>query len=192
MAGWTEMRGECYIAPMARNNTATKRMTTMGMALILASATILGLARFNELMDVRYQAVGRVVDQAGRPLAGVRAILRLEPPPPDGPQLDGLFARPPAGPGQSSPAADVEPVAGLSDATGAFLVRATGRLGPAHAIRMGLDSSGKPPFETGWLVLRRPGHPDMTRTVSLLGWAPSPKGWGTFANRLPTVTMPTR
>ena len=180
---------------MDRNNTASKRMTTMGVALILAAATIFGLARFNELMDVRYQAVGRVMDEAGRPVPGVKAILTLEPPPPDGPQLDGLFekgSRRQGGSGADGPlAGNTGPVAGLSDATGAFLVRTTGRLGAAHAIRLGLDRSGKPPFETGWLVLRKAGHPDTTRTVSLMGWDPSPQGWGTFANRLPTVTLPT-
>lgn len=190
------MPGECYRAFMDRNNTATRRMTTMGMALILASITILGLARFNEMMDVRYQAVGRIVDNAGRPVPEVQAILLLEPPPPDGPQLDALFkegSRKRGGSGSDGPlAGDSGPIAGLSDVTGAFLVRTTGRLGPAHAIRLGLDRSGKPPFETGWLVLRKKGRPDVTRTVSLLGWDPSPRDWGTFANRLPTVTMPER
>ena len=107
---------------MDRNNTATKRMTTMGIALILASITILGLARFNELMDVRYQAVGRVMDNAGRPVPGVQAVLQLEPPPPDGPQLDKLFeesSRKRGGSGSDGPlAGDSGPVAGLSDATG--------------------------------------------------------------------------
>lgn len=171
-------------------------MTNMGLSLILASITILGLVRFNELMDVRYQAVGRVVDGTGRPVPGVKAVLRLEPPPPDGPQLDALFRKAgtvdDAAAPDNSPAKGQAPVTGLSDADGAFLVRATGRLGTAHAIRVGLDDSGKPPFETGWLVLRKKGRADVTRTISLLGWETSPKGWGTFANRLPTVTMPLR
>lgn len=176
--------------------TKTKRLTTLVLALILATVTILGLVRVNEGMTVHYQAVGRVVDGSNRPVSGMQAVLLLEPPPPDGPQRDALFEDAAEKPGGLLPdgsfAGDVVPVTGLSDAKGAFLVRATGRLGPAHAIRLGLDRSGTPPFETAWLVLREAGRPDLTRTVSLLGWSPSPPDWGTFANRLPTVTLPPR
>ncbi len=144
-------------------------------------------------MTVRYQAIGRIVDGQGKGVVNVEAVLLLEPPPPDGPQLDALFLR--EGMARQldqdgSLSKEVGPAIGLSDTSGAFLVRVTGRLGSAHAIRLGLDRSGRPPFETAWLVLRKAGRPDMTRTVSILGWQTSPDEWGKFANRLPTILLP--
>lgn len=168
-----------------------QRALTLIMALILSGATIAWLARLNERMTVRYQAIGRVVDATKQPVAGVEAILLLAPPPPHGPQRDALFphmADDGVEPGHTY-IGQVSPVVGLSDASGAFLVRTRGRLGPAHAIRLGLDRSGRPPFETAWLLLRRDGQPDITRTISILSWRAAPKDWGTFANRIPLIVL---
>jgi len=178
---------------MKRKSRLLRRIAHLAAAAILTAAATVGLARFNERMIVRYQAVGLAVDSNGQPLSGVEAALLLAPPPPEGPARDALFEQ--EGITHNRLGQDgtftgsVGPAIGLSDSRGAFIVRVTGRLGAAHAIRLGLDRSGRPPFETAWLVLRQPGKPDATRTLSLLGWRPAPPDWGTFANRLPVIVL---
>jgi len=178
---------------MSRFLARRHRLALGAAALVLSGAVIFLLLRVNEWETVRYQAVGRVVDAEGSPLSGVEVALLLTPPPADGPARDALFEREGLEHGRMGKdgtfTGTVGPAVGLSDAGGAFIVRTSGRLGAAHAIRLGLDSSGRPPFRTAWLVLRRPDRPDATRTLSLLGWRPSPKGWGTFANRIPLIVL---
>lgn len=159
----------------------------------LVVAAIWGLSWVNETMTVRYQAIGRVVDSAGNPVSGVEAVLLLEPPPPAGPQLDALFRR--EGVANEHYGAEgllkraVGPTIGLSDYKGVYVVRATGRTGAARAIRMGMDSGGRPPFERAWLVLRTPAGRDEAKALSLLGWKTAPRDWGTFVNRLPRIVL---
>lgn len=178
---------------MNRSAARRHRLALGALTLALGGAVIFLLLRVNEWETVRYQAVGRVVDAGGVPIPGVEIALLLAPPPSDGPARDALFEREGLEHGRLGKdgifTGAVGPAVGLSDAGGAFLVRARGRLGAAHAIRMGLDRSGRPAFETAWLVLRRPGSPDATRTLSLLGWRSAPKGWGTFANRIPLIVL---
>ncbi|MEF2230243.1 MAG: hypothetical protein V3571_04880 [Pseudodesulfovibrio sp.] len=178
---------------MKRKSPLPRRLALLAATAIVIAAAVLGLARINERMIARYQAVGLVVAPDGRPLSGVEAALLLSPPPPEGPQRDALFEQEGLEYGrlgrEGSFTGAVGPAVGLSDSQGAFIVRVTGRLGPAHAIRLGFDRTGRPPFETAWLVLRRPGYPDVTRTLSLLGWRTAPPGWGVFANRLPVIVL---
>jgi len=159
----------------------------------IIGGTIFGLIEFNEAMEIRYQAVGIVTDGNGKPIEGVDAILVLTPPPVAGVELDTLFRKDAVTNGRLSPDGHIKlpvgPVIGLSGDKGGFIVRTTGRYGADHAIRMGLDSSGKPPFEIAWLVLRKEGFQDSTMTVSLLGWREAPKDWGRFANRLPRIQL---
>lgn len=51
------------------------------------------LMRLNQAMEVRYQAVGLVLDEAGQPVEGVEGVLVLTPPPPLGSERDALFHR---------------------------------------------------------------------------------------------------
>lgn len=164
--------------------------------LVTGTLTAYGLYKVNERMTVRYQAVGQVFDQAGNPMEGVEVVLLLTPPPPAGPHMDAVFAQDGADharhgrEGQLKRA--VGPTIGLSAPSGTYIVRATGRTGAARAIRLGLDSGGKPPFETAWLILRKEGYRDLTRTLSILGWQQAGPDWGTHANRLPPMTMTRR
>jgi len=178
---------------MSRRIARRHRLILGALALALSGAVVFLLLRVNQWETVRYQAVGHVVDAGGNPLPGVEIALLLAPPPSDGPARDALFEREGLEHGRLGKGGtftgSVGPSVGLSDAGGAFIVRTTGRLGAAHAIRMGLDRSGRPAFETAWLILRRPGSPDATRTISLLGWHPAPKDWGTFANRIPVIVL---
>ncbi|WP_319470893.1 hypothetical protein [uncultured Pseudodesulfovibrio sp.] len=163
----------------------------LGIAVMIVGV-MAGLVFVNERMTVRYQAVGRVVDANLRPLGGVAVVLLLTPPP-VGDALDRLLESETEGNGLREPTGsirhDAGPVIGVSSENGAFVVRVSGRQGAAHAIRMGLDSGGRPPFEQAWLVLRKKGYPDMTRVISILGWQPVPRGWGTHADTLPVVIM---
>ncbi len=162
-------------------------------AFVAVAGTVWGLAFINEKMTVRYQAVGFVVDSAGKPLEGVEVVLSLAPPPSAGPQLDALFSAEGLNHGRNGAEGvlkrSIGPAVGLSSATGAYIVRAVGRTGPSHAIRLGLDNSGRPAFEVGWVVYRKQGYPDLTKTVSIMGWRTAPKDWGAFANRLPQIVM---
>ncbi len=159
-----------------------RRLPVFVASLAVVALAVLALYRVDELMTVRYQAVGVVSDATGAPLAGVAVTLLLSPPP-DGPARARAM--------HTSPCADAPavPKAGVSGANGAYLVRACGRLGAAQAIRLGLDDAARPPYETGWLVLRTPDGRDVTRVVSLLGWRTAPADWGTAANRLPPVAL---
>jgi len=178
---------------MKRKSRLPRRIALLAAAAFLTATAVVGLARFNERMIVRYQAVGIAVDSEGQPLLGVEAALLLAPPPPEGPARDALFEQEGITHNRlgkdGSFTGSVGPAIGLSDSRGAFIVRVTGRLGAAHAIRLGFDRSGRPPFATAWLVLRRPGKPDTTRTLSLLGWKTSPPDWGSYANRLPVIVL---
>lgn len=160
---------------------------------VLVGGTGYGLMWVNESMTVRYQAVGVLENVDGSLVKGAEVVLLLEPPPPAGPELDALFADEGRIHGRLGPEGQVKrplgPTIGLSGAKGVYIVRATGRTGASRAIRLGLDSGGRPPFETAWLMVRRQGYPDITRTVSIMGWRSSPKGWGKFANRLPRVIL---
>jgi hypothetical protein len=169
---------------MSRKSAIRRRLPLLAASLAVVALAVLMLYRVDELMTVRYQAVGMVADADGAPLAGVSVALFLAPPP-GGPARDRAL--------QGSPCADAPavPEAGVSGANGAYLVRACGRLGAAQAIRLGLDDAARPPYETGWLVLRTPDGQDVTRVVSLLGWRSAPADWGTAANRLPPVTLNT-
>lgn len=164
-----------------------------GLLIAFVCLLILGLGWVDEQMNVRYQAVGRLVDDSGQPLKGVEVLLLLAPPPPAGPRLDRLFVREGEVHGRRSTDGTLRrrigPTVGLSGSSGAYIVRVMGRTGYSRAIRLGLDSGGKPPFETAWLLFRREGQPDIMRTVSILGWKSSPKGWGAFANRLPKIIL---
>ena len=161
------------------------------VAAAIVAGTAMALMWVNEQMDIRYQAVGVVTDNDGNPMEGVAAILLLAPPS-IGHELDVLFENEERG---SAHGAEVEaervtsPTFGLSGVSGAYIVRVTGRTGASRAIRLGLDTAGRPTFEVAWLVLRKEGFFDEIRTVSLLGWRMAPKGWGKFANRLPVISM---
>ena len=168
---------------MERKSRISRRLFATLVVAVVGVATILGLVWLDGQMDVRYQAVGMVTDDQGAPLAGVEAVLMLAPPP-MGTRRDALFASQAAGEGGKS-----GPVVGLSGLQGTYVVRATGRTGAARAIRLGLDTNGRPPFEMAWLVLRKAGYMDEVRTVSILGWQTSPPHWGEDANRLPLVVM---
>jgi hypothetical protein len=166
------------------NPRTRRRARLAAAALVCVIAATLALIRVNALMTVRYQGAGIVLDTAGEPAAGVMAVLLLSPPP-DGPARDALF--------RTSPGCGTAPApASVSGASGAYVVRACGRLGPAQAIRLGLDATSRPPHATGWLILRSQGRGDTIRAISLLGWHPAPPHWGTEADRLPTVTLPKR
>ena len=178
---------------MKRKSRLTRRLALLAATALLATAAAVALGRINQRMIIRYQAVGIIVTADGQPLPGVEAALLLSPPPPEGPARDALFEQEGIEHNRLGKhgtfSGSVGPAIGLSDARGAFIVRATGRLGAAHAIRLGLDRSGRPPFETAWLVLRRADHPDATRTLSLLGWRSAPPDWGAYANRLPVIVL---
>lgn len=169
------------------------RLPLYATVLAVLAGTVWGLTVINGKMTVRYQAVGIVTDADGAPLDGVEVVLSLTPPPSAGPQLDDLFDAEGATHGrQGSNGAlkrAVGPTIGLSSASGTYIVRAIGRTGASHAIRLGFDSSGRPPFEVAWAIFRKQGFPDTTRTISILGWKPAPSGWGKFANRLPRIEM---
>ena len=159
----------------------------------ICGGTILGLLRLNEAMEIRYQTVGIVTDATHTPLEGVEVLLLLAPPPSTGTELDSAFRRNAIAQGRLSTDGQakqpVGPIIGLSGPKGVFLIRTAGRTGAARAIRMGLDSEGRPPFEMGWLVLRKEGYQDTVTTISLLGWRTAPKNWGKFANRLPRAIL---
>lgn len=178
---------------MVRRTSKMKRLLSMVLLFAVAAGTVALLVWLNEQMNVRYQAVGLLEDASGQPLHGVEVVLTLSPPPPAGPQLDALFISEGVAHGRHAEGGELKrsigPTIGLSGPSGVYLVRAIGRTGASRAIRLGLDSDGRPPFETGWLILRREGLPDVTRTVSLLGWRPSPSDWGAYANRLPLVIL---
>lgn len=172
------------------------RIVFIVLIVVIVSSAVFGLSWINEAMIVRYQAVGVVVDESGSPLPNVEALLLLEPPPPAGPELDALFRR--EGMIHDRHGAEgrlkreVGPTIGLSDNKGVYVVRATGRLGTSYAIRLGMDSGGRPPFERAWLILRHESGPDVMKTVSIMGWRPAPKGWGSHVNRLPRTTFATK
>lgn len=177
---------------MKRKKELSRRLALLATAVALVAGAVWGLALVNETMTIRYQAAGIVTDVDGNPLDGVEVLLTLEPPPPPGPRLDALFEAEGVRHGRQAPdgrlVRGVGPTVGLSGATGAYLVRAMGRAGAAQAIRLGLDSD-RPPFEVAWVLFRKPGYADLTRTVSVMGWRKAPSDWGTFANRLPMVAM---
>lgn len=178
---------------MKTSNRLFSRLLSLTLSVTIVAAAVYGLVWVNEQMTIRYQAVGIVLDKDGAPIPQVEALLLLEPPPVAGPQLDELFQREGVlhdryGPnGQLKRA--IGPTVGLSDHGGIFVVRVAGRVGPEHAIRLGMDTGGRPPYERAWLVLRREGHPDLTRTISILGWRTAPTDWGTFVNRLPRIQV---
>lgn len=177
---------------MKRKSLVIRRVAFFAVAVTILAATVVGLYYLNDRMTVRYQAVGMVVDSNHQPIDGVEVVMLLSPPPPAGPALDVLFRQEGVKHGRQGASElkrKVGPPVGLSSQGGAYVVRAIGRTGAAQAIRLGFDSEGRPPFEVAWLVFRRPGEPDLTKTVSILGWRPSANGWGAFANRLPTVTL---
>lgn len=178
---------------MANEYTLRQRLTLYITVLVVAAGTGWGLFVINEIMTIRYQALGFVVGTDGTPLDGVEVILSLSPPPASGPQLDAFFEQEGISHGRHSPGGHLQrtvgPVIGLSGSSGAYIVRVTGRTGASHAIRLGLDTDGRPAFEVAWLVFRKQGYPDLTKTVSILGWRTSPSDWGSFANKLPRITM---
>lgn len=177
---------------MERKSETIQRILLCLAGGAVVAAAIWGLMLLNERMTVRYQAVGVILDSDHKPLEGVEVVLLLNPPPPAGPALDALFRQEGmlhARQGTGKLKRAVGPPVGLSGHSGAYVVRALGRTGAARAIRLGLDSQGRPPFEIAWLVFRKQGFPDLTRTVSILGWRTAPGDWGTFANRLPSITM---
>lgn len=173
--------------------TIFSRIPLYAAVLAVLASTVWGLTVINEMMTVRYQAVGMVTDAEGAPLDGVEVVLTLTPPPPAGPQLDALFDAEGAVHGrQGSNGAlkrTVGPTIGLSSASGTYIVRAVGRTGPSQAIRLGFGTGGRPPFEVAWAIFRKQGFPDTTRTISILGWKSAPNDWGKFANRLPRIEM---
>jgi hypothetical protein len=168
---------------MSRNAAIRRRLPLLIASLAVVALAVLMLYRVDQLMTVRYQAVGMVSDADGAPLAGVAVALLLSPPPDASARTRALHA------GTPCAGAPAMPKAGVSGANGAYLVRACGRLGAAQAIRLGLDDTARPPYETGWLVMRAPDGRDVTKVVSLLGWRTAPADWGTAANRLPPVTL---
>ncbi|WP_419786527.1 hypothetical protein [Pseudodesulfovibrio sp.] len=178
---------------MSRNFFRRHRLLLGALSITLTVAVIFLLHRFNQWTTIRYQGVGQVLDDRGEPIPGVEIALLLTPPPSNTPARDVLFEQEGLAQGRLNQngvfIGKVGPAIGLSDRNGAFIARATGRLGAAHAIRLGLDRSGRPAFATAWLVLRRTGYPDATRTISLLGWRPAPADWGNFANRIPPIIL---
>lgn len=178
---------------MARTRSIVHRLTLGALVLAVLAGTGWVLAAINEKMTVRYQAVGVVSDIKGAPLEGVEVVLTMIPPPPPGPQLDALFDEEGALHGRRGSNGKLKravgPTIGLSGSSGAYIVRATGRTGAAYAIRLGLDSGGRPPFEVAWVIFRKQGYPDMTKTVSVMPWRSAPADWGSFANRMPPVQM---
>ena len=178
---------------MPRKIHSTSRLMFAAVIAAILGMTISGLIWLNQAMIVRYQAIGLVTDDNGSPLKGVKAILLLSPPPTTDLELDELFQRQAKSDGSPDSGGKIRkpsgPIIGMSGPKGTYVARATGRLGAAHAIRLGLDSSKKPPFDLAWLVLRKSGLPDVTMTVPIMGWKTAPKDWGKFANRLPVAKM---
>lgn len=178
---------------MSRVRRVVSRLLFIPLSAAVVLVAVYALSVVDEAMTVRYQAAGVVTDVGGRPIPGVEAILLLEPPPPAGPQLDSLFHREGVAHerhgAQGRLKRSVGPTIGLSDSNGIYVVRVSGRLGAAHAIRLGLDSGGRPAFERAWLVLRHERGPDVMKTLSILGWRKAPKGWGSFVNRLPKMVL---
>lgn len=178
---------------MAKQSRFLPRLLFFVTLILLTAGTAYGLYNINQSMEVRYQAVGKVTNDAGTPLEGVEAVLTLTPPPSSPAALDGLFQEEAIAYGRMDKEGHLKrpvgPVIGLSGANGGIVVRATGRLGAAHAIRLGMDSSGKPPFEIAWIVLRKEGYQDVTVTMPVMGWRTAPKDWGRVANRLPRLKM---
>jgi hypothetical protein len=177
---------------MAKRSRFSHRLYSYTVFAAICGITILGLIWLNNAMEIRYQAIGVVTDNNNTPIEGVEAILLLAPPPPTGAKRDELFSNKFLIPGSKSPDKTSKtsgPIIGISDSNGNFLVRSAGRLGPAHAIRLGLDSSGKPPFKMAWLVLRKQGYQDTTMAVSTFGWVTAPQDWGKIANQLPRIRL---
>lgn len=178
---------------MKHHSSARHRLFIFGSAVVLIAVALWGLAWIDEQMTVRYQAVGRIMDAGGKPADDVEVLLLLSPPPPAGPQLDELFDTDGERHGRYGRNGEIRrelgPIIGLTGGKGYFVVRVVGRTGAARAIRMGFDTQGRPPFETAWLVMRQEGRPDVTKSLSILGWRPSPKEWGVFANRLPVMHL---
>lgn len=177
---------------MKRKTYLLRRLALLVVSAFVVAGAAWALSVVNEKMTIRYQAVGIITDSAGTPLDGVEVLLMLQPPPSGGAKLDDLFEAEGVLYGRHSPEGHlvraVGPPIGLSGVSGAYIVRATGRTGAAQAIRLGLDS-GRPAFEVAWIVFRKSGYADLTRTVSILGWRPAPRDWGTFVNRLPHFSM---
>jgi len=175
---------------MIKKSRFMYRLYPYAILVAICGITVFGLLWLNNALEIRYQAIGVVTDENNVPLEGVKALLLLAPPPPTGLRRDELFRSKDLTHGSQGPDKETSgPVIGISDPKGTFIVRSTGRLGTAHAIRLGLDSSGKPPFEMAWLVLRKQGYQDTTMAVSILGWHTAPKGWGKIANPLPRVRL---
>lgn len=163
------------------------------VGIAVCAGAVYGLVWLDGQMDVRYQALGVVTDRDGQPLEGVEVALLLEPPPQDGVRRDEFFMREGMKHRRRGQEGTLKrtlgPVIGLSDSQGAYVVRVVGRTGTAKAIRLGLDTGGRPPFETAWLLFRKAGYPDVVKTMSILGWRSASEEWGPFANRLPQVSM---
>lgn len=179
---------------MAKNKKFISRLLYVLGVLVISSATTFVLVWINDAMEVRYQAVGTVSDSNGNPLEKVEASLLLAPPSTEQAEFDKIFLHNSKTlehksntQGDASKRLNI----GISDTKGVFLTRASGRTGAARAIRFGLDTAGKPPFETAWLVLRKKGYKDTVITVSIMNWPTAPKDWGTIANRLPNAEMKT-
>jgi hypothetical protein len=181
-----------YKQDMVKKTRFLSRLLIFLIFIATCGITAFGLTWLNEAMEVRYQAIGIITDGNHMPIEGVKALLFLSPPP-TSTRLDTLFHHKTIADGRETKDEQIKqatgPVLGLSGPKGVFLVRATGRPGAVRAIRMGLDSGGRPPFEIAWLVLRKDGYQDSVTTLSIMNWRTAPKRWGKVANRLPELVM---
>lgn len=146
------------------------RIVFYGLALAVAAGILfVSTSTIDELYYAEFNVQGRILDEGGNPLAGVRVLLAIDEwRATDKNEQEGIFERQ----DMMRDSGQFPGNFGLSDQWGRFTARAAAKYGRRSLPLPRFLRKSRHPFEKAWLVIA--GEGDMSRVVELdsSNWKP--------------------
>jgi len=157
-----------------KRETCWKCVFFMSAVGLVSVALLVASYQIDARMEARFQVAGEVRNEAGDPLAGVKAVLFLQDP--------NLLTR-------TIIDYQFDNNAAISDGYGLFKARIRKFYGSKHSWLFGLGKPIAHPFKEAWLMLRKKNHGRMAVKLKADNWEYAGKEWQRINAKLPPITL---